>query len=204
MGKPSGYKAYSIYLMTKYTHFNSKNKDMMKQTYSKKYLDKWNTERVNKDGFMFQEVHEKYNNIKALKILMASYYMYNPDFYIKEPIEDNYKVFKDNLIYLRDVENKFTKEFEYIILESNGKIKDLLIGNGNIPKIFKMDISWNTLTIINKCFDIKKLNKGFQITSFERSKYNALIKRLTKYELIIDEFTKDINWKKLIKEIVML
>jgi len=195
----SGYKAYSIYLMTKHVHFKDNDYNMMKRKYNKKFLDKWNKERVDKDGYIFQEIQNKYNNEKLLKLLFSTYYIENSNFYIKDIVDNNFKVFKDNLKYLKDIEKNFTIDFESVIL--NHKLTDILISKNSVPKIFKLNYSWNFLVIMNRCFNIVGKNKDIEINSLQEAKWNEILVNLKKYEMVINEFI-DYDWKQIIKSVI--
>lgn len=202
MGQISGYKAYSIYLTIKNIHFQNNDYDINNISYSKRYLNKWNTERKNTDGYLFQDIQKKYNDVYILKLLFATYYLNSKNFYLTDIFDDNFELFKDNIRYLRDIENNFTKDLRYIMIDNS--LKNLLICDSGIPKIFKLDISWNFLVIINIIFDIKKLNKNSTFNSLERRKYDEIMIKIHKYSLIINKFIKLRNWKKIIRENVML
>lgn len=195
----SGYKAYSIYLSVKHSHFKNNNYNVMSGKYSKKFLNKWNTNRAKSDGYIFQEIQKKYRNIKVLKLLFSTYYVNNSNFFIRDIITDDFKIFKKNLEYLKEIEKNFTIDFENVIL--NYKLTDILISENSIPEIFKLGYSWNFLVIMNNSFNIVGKNKDIKINSLEEAKWNEIKVNLEKYNMVISEFI-EYDWKQIIKSLI--
>ena len=205
----SGFRAYAVYLFVKNLHFKDNDFNVMKLTKTPmkdKLMDSWNKKRRLQDGIKFQAIEEKTNNIKSLALLYASYYVRNASgFYIQEMFEDNFKTYQNNVAELRSLENVFTNDLNSVIIycrENKVKLKDLLVGSGSIPKIFKLDLSWNSLVILNDLFDIVELNTDIQVNILEKERWlNSKIK-LKNYKPIIQDYLDKKDWKELAQEIL--
>lgn len=204
MKQVSGYKAYWIYLAIKFQHF--KGYDITHVKNNKKFLKKWNSERKDKDGFLFQKIQSKFNNTETLKLLFGTYYVSNISFYPSDILNDNFSVFLKNVKYLKNVEENFTNDLKYYMMQNT--LRNLLVNKNSLPPLFKdyrnEKVSINFLTILNKLFNIEKLNKGNNINSLEKETYYETLNQLKMYELLISEFIDKHNWKEITKKEVML
>jgi hypothetical protein len=204
----TGFKAYAVYLFVKNLHFKDNDFNVMrlKKTPMKdKLINSWNKKRRLQDGLKFQAIEEKSGNIKSLALLFASYYMVNNDFYIQQMFNDNFGTYQKNLAELRQLESVFTNDLKSVIIycrEEKLKVRDLLVGLGSIPKIFKMDLSWNTLVILNDLFGIVELNADLQVNSLEKERWLSSKIKLKNYKPIIQDYLNRNNWKEIAQEIL--
>jgi hypothetical protein len=201
----SGFNAYCLYLGVKKMHFNNSKFDastLKKNPFKDKLLNNWNKERSSKDGALFQEINTKFNNTQTLVLLYASYYIKDKDFYVRHIIDERYETFKKNIYEIQNIDKIFTTDLKSVIIyskENKLKIKDLFISTNSIPKIFKMKISYNSLVILEKVFNIIELNKDIKMNLIEERRWKDEICTLKQYTKIVDKHFKDVNWKELTK-----
>ena len=204
----TGFRAYAIYLFVKNLHFKDNNFNVMtlKKTPMKdKLLASWNNKRRKQDGIQFQAIEKECSNIKSLAILYSSYYVNNPNFYIREIFEDDFSIYKNNIAELKSLDNFFTNELNHVLMyvkENELKTKDLFVGSGSIPLIFKMNLSFNTLVIMNDLFNILEKNKDLEVNSLEKERWKSLLIRIKWYKPIIKDYLDKTNWKELAYEIL--
>lgn len=204
----TGIKAYCVYIFVKNLHFKKNDFNVMnlKKTPMKdKLIKSWNEKRRKQDGLQFQAIEQECSNIQSLAILFSSYYVKNPEFYIREIFDDDFKIYKNNIAELNKLEEVFKNELNYVISycrENSIKAKDIFIGQGSIPKIFKLDLSFNTIVIMNDIFNILEKNKDLQVNSLERARWASLQIRLKWYKPIIQAYLDKTNWKKISREML--
>jgi hypothetical protein len=171
------------------------------------FIRTWNLKRRFKDGFFFQKIQNKYSTKKSLALLFASYWVDNPNFYILDILDDNYKKYKRTLNELENLKELLTVDFESIKDRvENSKSKsyaDLL----RDPKIMTVkDISYNSLSIFDKVFKIHKhleehkKNNDWNIVYEEKwAFYNVFFKKY--FKIIMHSFDiKEV--KQQMKEII--
>ena len=206
----TGFKAYAVYLFVKNLHFKDNEYNVMtltKTPMKSKLMDSWNKKRRLKDGKKFQAIEEKTDNIQSLALLYASYIVNSPSmsFYIQDMFEDDFREYKNNLAELRQLESVFTNDLQDVIIyckENKVRFRDVLVGKNSIPKIFKMDLSWNSLVVFDKLFDIVGQNEDLKVNILEKERWlNSKIK-IKKYKPIIQDYLKRTNWNELAKNII--
>ncbi len=207
--KKTGFNAYTNYIFIKQIHFKDNDFNIVcglrLETLREKYLAKWNKSRRNKDGEIFQRIEEKYPSNYVQKLLFSTYYLDDKHFYIRSILEDDYKLFKESLYYLKNVEDNFTIALERVIInciKEKIKIKDLLISEKYIPEIFNLDLTFNSLAILDSVFNFAKLNKNIELNLLEEETWNETLINLRKYRMIIDRFIKNIDWENKLKIIL--
>jgi hypothetical protein len=204
----SGFRAYAIYLFMRNIHFKDNKFNVMKLTKTPmkdKLLTSWNKKRRLQDGLKFSAIEEKTNNIKSLALLYASYYMQTNDFYIQQIFEDNFRVYQKNVAELRQLENVFTNDLNCVIIyckENKIKVKSLFVGKDSIPQIFKMDLSWNSLVILNDLFGIVKLNQDLQVNILENGRWLNSKLKLEWYKPIIQDYLNRTNWTEIAQDLL--
>ena len=204
----TGFGAYTLYIAIKKIHFGTIKGDTSlynKNSLKNKFIDNWNKIRRNKDGILFQSVENKYKSSKVLKLLFASYYIKDSQFYIQDILEDNFQIFKDNLYELKNIEEVFTNELECVIIEckkNKKKIIDLLVAESSVPEIFNLDLSFNVLVILNNLFNIIELNKDNKLNLLEKERWKKLKRNLIKYDLLINKFITKKNWEIELKKLL--
>jgi hypothetical protein len=204
----TGFKAYAVYLFVKNLHFKDNDFNVMylrRTPMKSKLIDSWNKKRRNQDGLKFQAIEERQDNIKSLALLYASYYVKTDNFYIQQMFEDNFALYQRNIAELRQLDSVFTNDLKSVILycrENKIKVRELLVGSGTIPKIFKLDLSWNTLVILNDLFGIIEKNENLQVNSLEEGRWQSSKIKLKWYKPIIQDYLKQHNWKKIAEEIL--
>ena len=206
--KITGFNAYVIYIAIKNIHFSNSKFDITKHKkipFKDKLINNWNKTRRLKDGNKFYEIEKKFNTLNSLTFLYSSYYIHNSNFYIQEILEDNFNKVKKNLAELKNIKDIYTNDFYDVIIyckENNLKAKDLFFNEGRIPPIFNLDISINSLIILNELFDIVKLNEKNKINDLEKERWLSFKIILNKYKLIINNFITQENWKKITNNII--
>ncbi len=202
--KITGINAYAVYLYIKNIHFKNNNHNIITMNMNKfknKLLNKWNSDRRKVDGFKFKEIQTQYPKKNDLILLFSSYYIKNKNFYIQEIIEDEFNLYKKNVAELNNIEKVLTFDLKSVILlcrENKKSLKDIFIGETSIPKIFKLNLSFNSLIIFNNIFDLINKNKENNINSLEIRRWNDIKINIKKYELIIHQYINSQNWKTII------
>ena len=206
----TGFGAYCLYIAVKKIHFGNKKGNVVlykKNSLKNKLIDNWNNKRRHKDGRFFQVIEEKYSSSKVLKLLFASYHLNDSNFYVRDILDDNYQIFKDNLYELKNIEEVFTTALESVIIDcikEKKKIKNLLVSDNSIPEIFNLGLSFNVLVILNNLFNIIEINKDNKLNLLEEERWTSLKINIIKYDLLIEEIYKKYNWeiklKKLLRE----
>lgn len=200
----TGFRAYAVYLFVKNLHFKDNDFNVMRLTKTPmrdKLLNSWNKKRRNQDGLKFQAIEERTKNIKSLALLYSSYIINNHgQFYIQEMFDDNFATYQRNMAELRQLEQIFTNDLNDVIIycrENKVKVKDLLVGTSSIPKIFKMDLSWNSLVIFDELFNIVQLNEGLKVNTLEKERWLNSKLKLKWYRPIIEDYLNRHNWKEI-------
>ena len=198
----TGFNAYSIYCIIKNVHFGKGDFDATKNIkyFKKKFLDKWNTKRSKEDGYHFLKIEKKYPNSFALKLLFSIYYVEDENFYIKDIETNNYKTFNKYVYELKNIKKILTQELECVIMKCKKdgiKFESLFQSKGNIPEIYNLGLSYNILVILNRVINITRPIKNLNI--LEQEVYHSLVIKIKKYDLIIDRFIKNIDYKQLLK-----
>ena len=65
-----------------------------------------------------------------------------------------------------------------------------------------MDLSWNTLVILNDLFGIVELNADLQVNTLEKERWLSSKIKLKKYRPIIKDYLDRNNWKEIAQEIL--
>jgi len=204
----TGFRAYSCYLYVKNVHFANNNHDIMKLSkvpLRDKLIDSWNKKRRKKDGMKFLEIEEQFKTNASLALLYSSYYIKNGNFYIQDLFEDDFEVFKKNYAELKLIKNVLTNDLNDVIMylkSENIKPINILTSETQIPKIFNMGLSFNSIVILNKLFNILELNKNLKINSLEMEAWKDVQLNLTWYEKIIQSYLQKHDWKSIVKELL--
>ncbi len=206
--KPTGFKAYACYLFIKNIHFKNNNYNIMNYNsipMKDKLLNNWNKKRRKQDGIKFQEIEKEFSSIYSLALLFSSYYVKNSNFYIQDIFDDNFEIFKNNYAELKLIKNVLTNDLDCVIMYLNERqIKpiNIFVSNTEIPKIFKMGLSFNSIVILNDLFSIIKKNKDLRINSLEKGGWDNVQLNLKWYKSVIQKFLDDYSWKEIVKEIL--
>ena len=203
-----GFNAYCVYLYIKNIHFKDNSYDIMSLReipLKDKLLSSWNNKRRKKDGQKFKAIEEVCSDIKSLALLFSSYYVQDNNFYIQDIFEDDFEIYKKNVSELKLLKEVFINDLKEIITickEDQIKPLDLLTSKTEIPRIFKIGISINSLVILNKLFKIVELNKNICINSLEKEKWKDITLNLRWYKEIIKSYIKQYDWKTIVKKVL--
>ena len=193
----SGINAYIANIAIKHVYF--KTLKMPSKQFGRKYIKKWNESVRHRDGIFYYKINEKYPDIKVLKLLFAIYYLENSNYYVLNIIEDEFKLFDWYIRELKNIEDEFVTQTTGILLDCKKKrikFKDLLVSKKGIPKIFKMNLSYNILVTYNRIFDIIGLNKENKLNVLEKEIWDDVKNKLIGYDRLISRHI-DYDWKKL-------
>jgi len=205
----TGFKSYAVYLFIKNIHFannsfnimNHQNEIPMKD----KLINSWNKKRVKRDGIKFLEIEKQFNTVEELTLLYSSYYIDNNNFYVNDIIEDEFNIYNKNKAELNNLEEHLTNDFKYVIIKcKENKISSskLFIGKTSLPPIFKMNLSYNSLVILDDLFNIIKLNEKLKINNLEKMRWENVKLNMKGYKLIIQKFLDKKDWRKIVKNII--
>jgi hypothetical protein len=192
----------------KQVHFADNNFNVMqlkKTPFQEKLLNRWNEKRRFKDGAKFKDIEKQFTKRSSQALLYGSYIIKNKFFYIQEMFEDNFDTYKKNIAELRQIEQVFTTDLTNVIIharENKISTKSLFVSENSIPQIFKMQLSFNSIVILNDVFNILELNKNIQINSLEEVRYKELKLNIKKYKMLIQNYLDKSNWKEITKDIL--
>lgn len=194
MKYPFGFKAYFYYINSK-IHFTNSNFDItgkQSEYLKNKLLKSWNSGRAKKDGKLFSVIEKSFNTKKDLVFLYASYQIkLQKDFYITEILNDEFKVFTDNLKEINNFSFVIQHSIDLLKLESKRKktsIKKLLIANNEIPEVFKIVDSFNALTFFDYIFKISLTNENKRVNILNEERWKNVQNYLKKYKLILETY----------------
>lgn len=206
--KTTGFTAYCCYLFIKNIHFKDNDVNIMNIhgiPMKDKLINSWNKKRRKQDGVKFREIENECKDIKSLAFLYSSYYIKNPNFYIQDIFEDTFDIFQKNSIEILYIDELFINDLKEVLnfcREEQLTPQKLFYAKTEIPKIFKLNISFNSLVILNEVFNVVEQNKDIKINPLEEGKWETLKISLVKYKLIIESQLDKYNWKQIIKEVI--
>lgn len=201
----TGFEAYWTYVTVKKLYFEG-SYDIRKGLPRKQmFLQKWNQSRVNRDGVFFLKINEKVPQLHELIYLYSFYYWENPDFYVTDIIDDNFRTYVKYRKELKDWRRSFESQWLTIVLhckENKIRIVDLLTSRdkSQCPDILKMNLSPLTLIVLNHVFNfVENIDmKALNILDRERMKRKlSVINKMT--NLFKSRLEKE-NWKEVIEQ----
>ena len=207
----TGFNSYIFYIRTK-VFYNSKTYNIFNHKINKeKYIDKWNKVRAKKDGHYFQKI-ENYLPKQRLKYIhfFSCYYFKNPDFYIKEIIEDEFSHYKYHQYKLLHVKEGVITDFRFILnfADKNERPFKDVFRSQKLPPIFKLfdqgKISIYSLLIFNDFFSLLKNVNYNKLDFLQKEQYNFYKDKIfNKFRLVVKDilFDKKYDWMKIMKEI---
>lgn len=209
---PSGFHAYWVYVAVKMMHFGSSNYDITKMPLPRKemFLNKWNTDRKDKDGILFQKFMQQMPRQKSDYIRCFSrYWLNDPNFHISDVLNDKMSLYKRNELELDGildmVGGDFAKSLNYCHLK---KIKYGFMFDGdkeNLPYLFRLydrgKISPNSLIAFNFGFDLEKRLDNKSLNIVDQEKIKIYRKIFVEYYKIVYNYYQDRNWKTFFKEL---
>ena len=204
----TGFNAYRIYICIKKIHFNLDNDYNIMRGIVKKdrFLKHWNKIRSKMDGGFFKSVEKDVPNWNTLIRLFATYYIRNPNFYIKDIVGTKLKVFKANESELENLKECVSNDLIKLIKickDDNIKPKELF-NFISLPLIFKYtnEISWNSIIVFDSVFNINESVDEKKLNEIDLLKWLQYKTILINYRHIIKDFIIDVNWKEHIKNIL--
>lgn len=204
----TGFRAYCVYLYIKKVHYANNSHNIMNLhdiPLANRLLGTWNKKRSGQDGMKFLEIEKQFQTNQDLALLYSSYYLNNPNFYIQELFEDDFDRFRKNKAELKLLKNVLTNDLECVIIHiksNNVTPINIFTSESQIPQIFKMGLSWNSLVILNKLFNIVALNENIDINSLEMEAWKNVQISLKGYEQIIQSYLEKHDWKSIAKELL--
>ena len=204
----TGFTAYCAYIYTKKLLFNPKcyTSGITTNTLKSKLLPRWNDTRSKGDGIFFQEVQERYPHYQSLVLMMSTYYIKDSDFYVRDILSDEFKLFKRNVFELKNIKEQYENDLFHVLSkckDENIKPSDLFSSNtNNIPKIFTEKISFNSLIILQKVFSVVELNKDLEINTLQERSWDEIKLKIKGYVCVFDKYTNDHDWKNLTKKLL--
>lgn len=214
---PSGFHAYWIYCAVKMMHFGSGKFDITKQPLPRKemFMNKWNTDRKDKDGILFQKFMEQMPRLKDHYIRCFSrYYLDDPNFHISNVINDKMSLYKRNELELDAILD--TVRSDFITALEYGHRKDIkpdkmFTGNAeNPPFVYRLydrgKVSCNSLIAFNLGFkpDIYPDKNPDIMTGYnpvDAEKMKMWTKIFVEYYKIVYNYYQDRNWNSYFKEL---
>ena len=210
MKKITGFNAYLFYVYTK-IHFSSKKFNILEKKLNKdKYIKSWNNARADRDGLLFQRIENYLPRNKMKFIRCFSYYfLANPNFYLIEILESQFKLYKYNEFQLNKIEEVIKTDFRYILYfkeRNKRKLKDVFRSKNKLPAVFRLyekkKISVFGLLVFEKMFNIIDNVNYERLDFLEKEKYNFYSEKvLDKFQKIVysNIFGIGIDWKQLLK-----
>lgn len=209
----TGFYAYWIYVATKSIHFGNGKYDITKDRLptKAKFLNSWNSERKDRDGYVFMRVQERIPAVKEAYIrCFAAYYLKNPAFHVSDILADDFQTYKANELELKDLLATVKRDYLTAILrckERDIQYQTMFYGTGqHLPMIFRLydqkKISANSLIAFDIIFGISNFKtRGFHgLTIVEEDRIKTYRKIFDKYSPIVYNYFKHIEWKEKIQD----
>jgi len=210
---PSGFHAYWVYCAVKMMHFGSGSYDITQMGLPRKemFLNKWNTDRKDKDGILFQKFMEQMPRLKDHYIRCFSrYYLNDPNFHISNVLNDKMSLYKRNELELDAIVD--TVRGDFVAALNYGHKKDIkpdkmFIGdNQNVPFILRLydrgKVSVNSIIAFHLGFkpDIYP-DKMTGYNPVDQEKMKMWTKIFVEYYKVVYNTFQNRNWNKFFKEL---
>lgn len=208
MSEKIGFNAYIFYIRTK-LFFNSKSYDILNHKINKeRYIDKWNKVRAKKDGHYFQKI-ENYLPHQRLKYIQffSSYYLKNPDFYVKEIVDDRFSHYKYHQYQMLHVKEGLKTDFKFILnfADKNKRPFKDIFRSKNLPPAFKLfdqgKISIYSLIIFNEIFHLIEEVKHNKLNFLDKERYTFYTEKIfNKFRFVVNDILFNENdWVNILK-----
>jgi hypothetical protein len=210
---PSGFHAYWVYCAVKMMHFGSGSYDITKMGLPRKemFLNKWNTDRKDKDGILFQKFMEQMPRLKDHYIRCFSrYYLNDPNFHISNVLNDKMSLYKRNELELDAIVDTVRGDFVAALNYGHKKdIKPVKMFYGddqNAPFILRLydrgKVSVNSIIAFNLAFkpDINPdIMTGYN--PVDQEKMIMWTKIFVEYYKVVYNTYQNRNWNNFFKEL---
>lgn len=211
MRNTTGFNAYIFYIMVK-TFYRSKTYNILNRKINKNHFaNKWNKVRAKKDGHFFQKV-ENFLPRDRMKFIRFFSYYYLKDFnmYIKDMVDDEFKLYEFNEYRSRHVKEGVKNDFRCVLNFVNKNklsLKNMFKGK-NLPPVFKLydldRISAYGLIVFNDIFDLMKDVNTDNLDILDRERYNHYQNMIfDKFRFVVNDelFKKEFDWVEILKGI---
>ncbi len=211
---PSGFHAYWVYVAVKMMHFGKSNYDITKQGLPRKemFLNKWNSDRKDKDGLLFQKFMQQMPRDKNHYIRCFSrYYLDDPNFHISNVLIDKMSLYKRNELELDNILN--TVKGDFIEVLNYCHKKGMTYGKmfqpyqGNAPFVLRLydrgKVSVNSIVAFSLAFGYPDIMTGkiSGLNPIDKEKMKMWTKIFVEYHKVVYNTFINRNWNIYFKEL---
>jgi hypothetical protein len=215
---PSGFHAYWVYCAVKMMHFGSSKYDITKMGLPRKemFLNKWNTDRKDKDGLLFQKFMQQMPRLKDHYIRCFSrYWLNDPNFHISHVLNDKMSLYKRNELELDAIVDTVRGDFVSALnyCHNKGMNYGQMFGHykGNAPFVLRLydrgKISVNSIVAMNLAFNYQDINPDKKpdimtgLNPIDQEKMKMWTKIFVEYYKVVYNYFQDRNWNIFFKEL---
>lgn len=177
------------------------------------FLHKWNKDRHKRDGKLFHRIEAYLPQNRANYIrLYCYYYIQNPNFFVTEILDDNFRLYRKNEYELKNIEQTIKNDFMSMLARCHRPmtLKKMILGDEDkteLPYMFylyhqnKISIHTIIAMLLAKPKLLPEFNER-KLNMVDEEKLKQFNKIFDKYLNVVYNFFEDVNWNNFFKEIL--